>query len=179
VALGGCSTGGAGDAFRVAIAGRGSRDRLDPHVQPQFVDQLRSRALHDTLVGYSPAMTPVPRLAESWESDATGTRWRTRLRAARFHDGRPVTADDVLYSFRRMADPATKATAARLYHGVDVGASRALGPSEVEVVLTAPNLLFPLSWRVPELHRLPRPADRRAVRPRRLHPDEADRAVAA
>ncbi|TCK22842.1 ABC transporter substrate-binding protein [Pseudonocardia endophytica] len=144
-ACGGGTTGG-GEPLRVAIAGRGAKENLDPHVAPQFVDQIRARACFDTLVGYTPEMTAVPRLAESWEVDATGTRWRIRLRRTRWHDGRPFTAADVLYSFRRIADPATTATAAQLYADVDVTASRAVSDTDVEVVLGNPNFLFPLSW---------------------------------
>lgn len=151
VALAACGGGGDGGRgrLRAALAGGGSRETLDPHVVPQFVDQARSKAVYDTLIGWSQEMTATPRLAESWESDPTGTRWRIRLRAARFHDGRPVTADDVLASFRRIADPATGATAAASYAGVDFAASRAVSPTEVEVVLGAPNHLFPLSWGSP------------------------------
>ncbi|MCD2197376.1 ABC transporter substrate-binding protein [Actinomycetospora endophytica] len=147
--LAGCAGGfssGPPGRFRVAIAGGGSREQLDPHVLPQVVDQVRAKACYDTLVGYSPAMTPVPRLAESWESDATGTRWRIRLRPARFHDGRPVTATDVIASFRRIADPATGASAAQLFTDVDFAASRAVSDTEAEIVLRSPNRLFPISW---------------------------------
>lgn len=144
-ACAGGATGG-GERLRVAIAGRGAKEDLDPHVAPQFVDQIRARACFDTLVGFTPEMTPVPRLAQSWDVDATGARWRIRLRQARWHDGRPFTAADVLYTFRRIADPATTATAAQLYAGVDFAASRAVSDTEVEVVLGAPNFLFPLSW---------------------------------
>ena len=143
-----CAGGGTGrgEALRVAIAGRGAKADLDPHVAPQFVDQLRARACFDTLVGFTPEMTAVPRLARSWDVDATGTRWRIRLRPTRWHDGRPFTAADVLYSFRRIADPATTATAAQLYADVDFAASRAVSDTEVEIRLGAPNFLFPLSW---------------------------------
>jgi peptide/nickel transport system substrate-binding protein len=147
VALAGCAGGGSPPGrFRVGIAGGGSREQLDPHVLPQFVDLVRSKACYDTLVGYTPTMTPVPRLAESWESDATGTRWRIRLRPARFHDGRPVTATDVIASFRRIADPATAASAAQLFADVDFAASRAVSDAEAEIVLRSPNRLFPISW---------------------------------
>lgn len=149
LALAGCSGGGSTGSpgrFRVAIAGGGSREQLDPHILPQFVDLVRAKACYDTLVGYTPAMTPVPRLAQSWESDASGTRWRIRLRPARFHDGRPVTATDVIASFRRIADPATAASAAQLFADVDFAASRAVSETEAELVLRTPNRLFPISW---------------------------------
>jgi len=41
---------------------------------------------------------PQPYLAESWDSSPDGLSHTFRLRTARFHDGRPVTADDVAFS---------------------------------------------------------------------------------
>ncbi|NMH99151.1 ABC transporter substrate-binding protein [Pseudonocardia sp. K10HN5] len=92
-------------------------------------------------------MSVVPRLAESWESDATGTRWRIRLRAARWHDGTPLTAEDVLYSYRRIV--AQKLIAAPLFAGLDPAHSGALGERELELVLAAPNFEFPTAWGAP------------------------------
>ncbi|HEY2224051.1 ABC transporter substrate-binding protein [Actinomycetospora sp.] len=147
--LSGCGSAASEDRLRVAFAGGGSRENLDPHVVLNYVDQARAKACFDTLTGWSEEMGAVPRLAESWEVDPTGMRWRIRLRETRFHDGRPLTPDDVLATFCRIADPATGATAAKLFTTVDLTASRALGPRDVEVVLTAPNFLFPLSWAAP------------------------------
>ncbi|TCK22847.1 ABC transporter substrate-binding protein [Pseudonocardia endophytica] len=141
--------GGGGEALRVAFASGGAKETLDPHVLPLYVDQARAKACFDTLAGWSQQMTAEPRLAESWEPDATGKRWRIRLRRTAFHDGRPLTAADVLYSFRRIADPATTGIAAALFRGVDFAASRAVSGTELEIVLGAPNFLFPLSWGAP------------------------------
>nr|WP_231974441.1 ABC transporter substrate-binding protein [Pseudonocardia sp. HH130630-07] len=93
-------------------------------------------------------MTAEPRLAESFEPDAGGTRWRFRLRAATWHDGRPLTGEDVLFTLRRITDPATTATAAALFSPVDLAASRASG-RDVEIVLRAPNHLLPLAFGAP------------------------------
>ncbi|MEJ2868068.1 ABC transporter substrate-binding protein [Actinomycetospora sp. OC33-EN08] len=156
LALAGCGgSGGSGDRLRVAFPGGGSRESLDPHVVPQFVDQARAKACFDVLAGWSQDMAPVPRLAESWESDASGTRWRIRLRSARWHDGRPVTATDVLATWRRIADPATSASAAASYRTVDFATSRAASATELDVVLSAPNSFFPLAWGAPGAEILP------------------------
>jgi peptide/nickel transport system substrate-binding protein len=144
--LAACAGGGGGDRLRAAFAAGGARENLDPHVLPLFIDQARAKACFDTLTGWSREMTAEPRLAESWDVDASGMRWRIRLRSARFHDGRPVTSADVLYTFRRIADPATTALAAALFKQVDFTASRAVSDTELEVVLGSPNFVFPLSW---------------------------------
>ncbi|OLL74443.1 ABC transporter component, periplasmic oligopeptide binding protein [Pseudonocardia sp. Ae168_Ps1] len=149
--LAGCGGGsGSGtDRLRAAVAAGGSRESLDPHVLPLYVDQARAKACFDTLTGWSQDMTPEPRLAESWESDPSGTRWRIVLRDARFHDDRPLTADDVLYLLRRITDPATTGIAAALFRDLDLTASRATAPRELELVLNRPNFVFPLAWGAP------------------------------
>ncbi|WP_308259516.1 ABC transporter substrate-binding protein [Pseudonocardia sp. H11422] len=141
---GGGASGGSGGRLRAAFAAGGSQETLDPHRLPQFVDQARAKAVFDTLGKWEQDMSVSPRLAESWESDATGTRWNVRLRQASFHDGRPLRAADVLYTYRRVADPATTATVANLVNQIDFTASRAASDRELEFVLARPNRLFPL-----------------------------------
>ncbi|MCF7553658.1 ABC transporter substrate-binding protein [Pseudonocardia sp. WMMC193] len=143
---GGAETAQRGGRLRAAFVAGGSQEKLDPHVLPQFADQARAKACFDTLGRWNQDMSCTPRLAESWESDATGTRWNVRLRPASFHDGRPVRSADVLYTYRRIADPATTATAAPLFSGIDFAASRAVGDTELEIVLGAPNFLFPVAF---------------------------------
>ncbi|GAB3299156.1 ABC transporter substrate-binding protein [Parasphingorhabdus pacifica] len=151
VPLAACAGGGtnSADRLRLAFSTAGTRESLDPHKGTLFVDQARAKALFDTLVGYADDMSVVPRLAESWEADATGTRWLIRLRPARFHDGRRVTAEDVLYSYRRIADPATSSAAAKNFNTVDFAASRTRSETELELVLRTPNFEFPSAWGAP------------------------------
>nr|WP_262401966.1 ABC transporter substrate-binding protein [Actinomadura sp. CNU-125] len=142
--LGGCGSGsGGGDRrFRAAFAAGGSQETMDPHVAPNFVDQVRAKAMYDTLAAFGDDMSVRARLAESWESDRSGTRWRVRLRSAKFHDGAPVTAADVLYTYRRVADPATGSPSQQLMTAVDFAASRGAG-RELTLVLKRPDFGFP------------------------------------
>ncbi len=133
----------------MAFGAGGSKETLDPHTGSLFVNQARAKALFDTLVAYQDDMSVSPRLAESWESDVAGLRWRIRLRQATFHDGRPVTAEDVLYSLRRVADPATASPSRQYFVKVDFAASRSVSPTELELVLTAPDFEFPSGWGAP------------------------------
>ncbi|RII20380.1 Glutathione-binding protein GsiB precursor [Streptomyces sp. YIM 130001] len=157
--LGGCGgdtgDGGEGDRFRAAFTSGGSQETLDPHVAPNFVDQARAKALYDTLGTYADDMSVRKRLAESWESDASGTRWRVRLRKAQFHDGGPVTAEDVLYSYRRAADPDTGSPSQVLLSAVDFDASKADGKRSVVFVLKAPNFEFPTVFAGPGTEIIP------------------------
>jgi peptide/nickel transport system substrate-binding protein len=74
-----------------------------------------------------------PRLAESWEAapDARSLRFRLR-KDRRFHDGKPVTAADVEFTFRLVRDPKTTAGFLKNYFQ-NVKELRAVGDHEVVV----------------------------------------------
>src|SRR5579864_8310418 len=59
-------------------------------------------ALHDAVAKPMPEGNPVPSLAESWSAGEDGLSYEFVLRkGAKFHNGEPVTADDVKFSFER------------------------------------------------------------------------------
>jgi peptide/nickel transport system substrate-binding protein len=61
---------------------------------------------YDLLVDFSPKdSSPVPGLADSWETSEDGLTWTFHLnKDAKWHDGKPVTSEDVAYTFRRILD---------------------------------------------------------------------------
>jgi ABC-type transport system substrate-binding protein len=70
------------------------------------------------LVGFNKDLKIVPDLAEKWDVSNDGKTYTFTLRQnAKFHDGRPVTAQDVKYSLERAADPRTRSTVSPLYLG--------------------------------------------------------------
>lgn len=148
--------GSAGNGGRLRAAfPSGGTETLDPHVSSVFLEQARAKALFDTVVAYDDDMALVPRLAESWGSDDSGTRWTIHLREAHFHDGDPVTADDVLYSFRRISDEETASPARPHFTGIDFEQSRAVSETELELVLDEPNFVFPFAWGAPAAEIVP------------------------
>ncbi len=51
-------------------------------------------------------LTPKPVLAESWSPNSTADVWTFKIRqGVKFHDGQPLTADDVVYTFKTYTDP--------------------------------------------------------------------------
>src|SRR6476620_5772468 len=59
-------------------------------------------ALHDGMVKAMPGTLQAPCLAESWQMSEDGTAWDFTIRdSAKFHNGAPVTAEDVKFSFER------------------------------------------------------------------------------
>jgi peptide/nickel transport system substrate-binding protein len=66
---------------------------------------------HQRLVNFSDTGEIVPELADSWTFNADGTELTFKLNpAARWHDDTPVTSADVLFTFDKIKDPATKTT---------------------------------------------------------------------
>jgi peptide/nickel transport system substrate-binding protein len=61
---------------------------------------------YDLLVDSSPKdSSPVPGLADSWETSEDGLTWTFHLNEdAKWHDGRPVTSEDVAYTYRRILE---------------------------------------------------------------------------
>lgn len=132
-----------GGKLRAAFAGGGAGETLDPHAANLFVDAARAKALFDKLADFGADLAAVPRLAERWEPNETLDTWRITLRKAVFHDGRPVTAEDVLYSYRRIADPKGTFRAKASLEPIDLDASRAVDASTVEFKLKRPYAEFP------------------------------------
>ncbi|MFG3261862.1 ABC transporter substrate-binding protein [Streptomyces bobili] len=132
-----------GGRLRAAFAGGGASETLDPHLANLFADAARAKALYDKLADFGADLSAQPRLAASWEPDKTLARWKVTLRQATFHDGRPVTAKDVLYSYRRIADPKQAYRAKASLEPIDLDASRATGERGIEFVLKRPTAEFP------------------------------------
>ena len=63
--------------------------------------------IYETLVRYAPGTATLePGLALRWEVDADGRQWTFHLRPeVWFHDGTPLDADAVVFSFERQRDP--------------------------------------------------------------------------
>ncbi len=102
-------------------------------------------------------------LAESWSISPDGTVYTFYLRPeARFHDGKPVTAQDVIYSWERALDPATESDIALTYLGDIVGAAErrrgeattvsglaALDEQTLQVTIDGPKPYFLLKLTAP------------------------------
>jgi oligopeptide transport system substrate-binding protein len=86
------------------------------------------------LVAFDESMNLVPDIAESWETDNTGTIYTFRLRQdVKFHDGRPVTAADFKYSWERACDLATGSQTAGTYLNDIIGAAEMLAGDAQEM----------------------------------------------
>jgi peptide/nickel transport system substrate-binding protein/oligopeptide transport system substrate-binding protein len=92
---------------------------LDPARIRDMYGITVAQQLFDGLVQFDQSLTVAPALAEFWKSSRDGLTWTFTLkRNVRFHHGREVTADDVVYSFTRILDPRTRSGAADLFANV-------------------------------------------------------------
>jgi len=92
-----------GDRKILVFTGRQEVPTIDPSVKYDWSIRMMQQALYDALVKYvgNPPEI-VPWLAEKWEVSSDAKTWTFHLaRNARFHNGDPVTAEAVRWSFAR------------------------------------------------------------------------------
>ncbi|MFH1071257.1 MAG: ABC transporter substrate-binding protein [Candidatus Glassbacteria bacterium] len=112
LAVSGCAGGNSSTAqggpvtFRFRIPG--DPPSLDPIHSADLVSQTVVNCLFDPLVRLDPRTgEPAGAIARRWEAGEDGLTYRFFLRGdAVFHNGRRVTARDVVYSYQRLLDPA-------------------------------------------------------------------------
>jgi len=80
---------------------------LDPQILVSYNDMTISLALFEGLTAIDETTSePIPALAERWEHSPDGREWTFHLRPGlRWSDGSPLTADDVVFSLRRVLSP--------------------------------------------------------------------------
>ncbi len=116
----------------------------DPAVLLSLADAYHARMVFEPLVDADDAMQPVPVLAESWETNADGSEWVFHVRqGVKFHDGSPLTADDVVYTFQRLLDPATGSPGAGELAGLEGENFQAVDANTVKVTLASPIVELP------------------------------------
>jgi peptide/nickel transport system substrate-binding protein len=114
---------------------------IDPALIVNDAEVTLANAVYDYLVDLSPNGEILPRLAKAWEISEDGRVYRFQLEeGVRFHDGRPLTAEDVVYTFDRLRDPDSGYPTVDLYAGI-VGIE-AVGVHEVVFTLEQPNPFF-------------------------------------
>ena len=111
-----------GGAFRIVVE---APHYLDPAAVDSVYDALPVGQIFDGLVALDPGLNIVPALADTWTISRDGRIYTVHLRdGVRFHDGTPLTSSDVVYSLRRLLDPARE--------------KKSIGVSYLQVVEGAP-----------------------------------------
>ncbi|MFJ9629843.1 ABC transporter substrate-binding protein [Streptomyces sp. NPDC101175] len=135
-----------GGTLRVGALGRASAITRDPHgTQANESDYLILALVFDTLTVPGATTNTAPRLATSWKPSTDLRTWKFKIAdGAVFHDGTPVTAEDVVWSLKRLRG--TPSGAARL-PGIQAKNISAEGTDTVVLVSDYANAEFPLLTR--------------------------------
>lgn len=133
-----------GGSLRIGIVGVSAKDTLDGQVPASEPSNCFTYQLYDALLGYDADYNMVNLLAESVESNATGDVWTVRLRPdVVFHNGKTMTSEDVVYSYKRILDPDSPGNGqAALKVVLEANGIRALDESTVEFSLLTPYAIF-------------------------------------
>ena len=115
----------------------------------------------ETLVLSGKDLVARPLLAESWAPNTDGSVWTFKIRkGVKFHDGREMTAKDVVASIERIADPANGSNALSALKGVlSKGGTRQIDDYTVEFTLDAANGGFPYTLSTDNYNAVIIPAD--------------------
>ena len=125
----------AADAKTLRFASQQDPQTVDPHAANLLVSARLTQQVYDTLVFRDRDWKPTAWLAESW-TQLSPTAWRFKLReGVKFHDGTPLTSDDVVFSVERALSPTSQMRTA--VEGVT--GARAVDRLTVELVLKEPN----------------------------------------
>lgn len=123
----------AAEALRLGNAGE--PETLDPH---RYNLRLEETILTDLFLGlttFSAAGGIVPGAAESWTVSDDGLTWTFTLREElAWSDGTPLTAEDFVFSFRRLLAPETAASLAYFMYPLKNAAAVNAGRSPVDTL---------------------------------------------
>lgn len=153
-----------GGVFRFAMT---RPPGLDPAFSEDAYQWQLMEEIFDGLVSLDPDLNVVPGLARTWTVSPDGLTYRFSLRPdARFHNGRLVTAQDVVYSFMRAARVPGGLARDYLGHirGASAGVNGAGTVDGIEVVdattlvirLSQPYAPFLATLAIPQLRVVPR-----------------------
>lgn len=157
----------------IVINNSAEPESLDPH---KVGGVPESNLLRQMLVGLTTTDNDgntIAGIAEKWESSDNKV-WKFTLRDAKWSNGDPVTADDFVYSFRRLTDPATASPYSTYLADVkvvnaqdivdgkakpDTLGVKAIDPKTLEITLSEPVPYLPDTL----IHTAVKPVNKKAI----------------
>ncbi|AYD03786.1 ABC transporter substrate-binding protein [Neorhizobium sp. NCHU2750] len=143
-----------GGHFRLGMGDFATTDTLNPPYSATQYQQNAYLAIYNCLVEVGQNGDLVPELATSWEGSSDAKTWVFKIRSGvEFHNGKSLTADDVVYSINLHFGPNTPSGAKPLL--ADVDTITATGPLEVTFKLKRGNVNLPAILSMPALSIVP------------------------
>ena len=128
-----------GGTLRAGLSGGSSADTLNPltiNTQPDFA---RYPQLFDALAFLDATGTPKLQLAEEITPNADATSWTIRVRkGVTFHNGKPLTADDVIFTLRTILDPKKPTNGATQLSYIDAAGIKKVDDLTLQVPCSQP-----------------------------------------
>src|SRR5215213_124947 len=134
-----------GGVLRVGATGGGAEDSIDAHRPTTDPDITRVWNMYESLAVRTPDFEKLEMLlAESIEAGKTPKTWDIRLKPdLTFHNGKPVTADDVIFSLRRIVDKDDPKVGAASIGYIDAEGLKKMDERTIRVPLQFANAAFP------------------------------------
>jgi peptide/nickel transport system substrate-binding protein len=127
-----------GGTLRVGYVGGGTAETLNPNLGVTPIDEGRIQNLYDPLVILNPDLSTSPGLAEQWTPNKDATEWEVKLRSGvTFHNGKTLTAQDVIYSIRLMS--ASTSAALPFVSGINLHDIKAINSTTLRIPLKFPD----------------------------------------
>lgn len=114
--------------------------QIDPALVSSDAEVLIANSVYDYLIDVDENNNIEPRLAVSWDQPDQTTWVFTLAEGVTFHDGSPLTAEDVVWTFDRLRDEELGFPTSSLYS--NIANIEATGDLEVTFTLTDPNPFF-------------------------------------
>ncbi len=130
---------GPAHAVTLRVANVGDVQSMDPHSLNETLQLSFTASVYEPLVGRDKKMNLIPLLATKW-TQKSPTVWRFDLRhGVKFHDETPFSADDVVFSLKRAADPGGDMRG----YTSSFKEVRKIDDHTVEIETTTPNPILP------------------------------------
>jgi peptide/nickel transport system substrate-binding protein len=138
-----------GGTLRVATLG--GSESLDPFTANTESDLCRAAAVYERLIGFDSAGKLVNQLATEFDPAPDGRAWTVRLKkGVTWHDGKPLTADDLIYTIRYSLKAQNYAAGA--FASIDTSGLKKIDPLTAHIPLHQRNFLFPATLAIPYGH---------------------------
>jgi peptide/nickel transport system substrate-binding protein len=132
-----------GGDLSVGIVGGSAKDTADPQAASFEPDIAIAYIMYEGLTTWDWDVQVTNLLAETVEPNTDGSVWKIQLKdGLTWHDGKPVTADDVVFSMDRIVNPKAPMVGAATLAGLKVGGTKKVDDKTVEITLETPNVLF-------------------------------------
>ena len=133
-----------GGTLRVGLTGGASTDTLYPLAQVTPPDLARSPQLFNSLIEFDSDARLVLTLAEEMTPNSDATEWIIRVKKGiEFHNGKPLGADDVIFTFQQCLNPKSPAPSAALLVPVDLSGIKKMDQYTVRLPCKTPFSSLP------------------------------------